>query len=44
MARKDTSLQAKLPVEERVRPGDELTFSVPRDKLHLFDPETEQRV
>jgi multiple sugar transport system ATP-binding protein len=44
VTRKDTPLQAKLPVEERVRPGDELTFAIPRDKLHLFDPETEQRV
>ena len=42
--RKDTPLQAKIPVEERVRPGDEVTLSIPRDKLHLFDPETEERV
>ena len=42
--RKDTPLQAKLPVEERVAPGEELTFSIPREKLHLFDPETEERV
>jgi ABC-type sugar transport system ATPase subunit len=44
MTRKDTPLGAKLPVEEHVRPGEELTFSIPRDKLHLFDPETEERV
>ena len=44
MTRKDTSLQAKLPVEERLRQGEELTFFVPREKLHLFDAETEQRV
>jgi multiple sugar transport system ATP-binding protein len=44
MTRKDTSLQAKLPVDERVSAGDELTFTVPRDKLYLFDAETEERV
>jgi multiple sugar transport system ATP-binding protein len=44
LTRKDTPLQAKIPVEERVRPGDEVTLSIPRDKLHLFDPETEERV
>jgi multiple sugar transport system ATP-binding protein len=40
----DTSLQAKLPVEERLNVGDEREFSVPRDKLLLFDKETEERV
>jgi multiple sugar transport system ATP-binding protein len=44
LTRKDTPLQAKIPVEERVRPGEEVTLSIPRDKLHLFDPETEARV
>jgi hypothetical protein len=44
MTRKDTSLQAKLSVDQRVSAGDELTFVVPRDKLYLFDAETEQRV
>ena len=44
LTRKDTPLQAKIPVEERVQPGDEVTLSIPRDKLHLFDPETEERV
>jgi ABC-type sugar transport system ATPase subunit len=44
MTRKDTPLQAKLPVEEHVDRGEELTFSVPRDKLHLFDSETEERI
>jgi multiple sugar transport system ATP-binding protein len=43
LTRKDTPLQAKIPVEERVQPGDEVTLSIPRDKLHLFDPETEER-
>jgi multiple sugar transport system ATP-binding protein len=44
MARKDTSLQAKLPVDQRVNAGDELTFVVPRDKLRLFDAQTEERI
>jgi ABC-type sugar transport system ATPase subunit len=44
MARKDTSLQAKLPVEAEVPPGQSLTFTIPRDKLLLFDAQTEQRV
>jgi multiple sugar transport system ATP-binding protein len=37
-------LQAKLPVEEKLSIGDEPEFSVPRDKLLLFDAETQQRV
>jgi multiple sugar transport system ATP-binding protein len=41
---RDTPILAKLPVEERLAPGSELSLSVPRDKLHLFDRETEQRV
>jgi multiple sugar transport system ATP-binding protein len=44
LTRKDTPLQAKIPIEEHVRPGDAVTLSIPRDKLHLFDPETEERV
>jgi multiple sugar transport system ATP-binding protein len=44
MTRKDTPLQAKLPVEEQVGTGQDLTFVVPRDKLLLFDAETEERV
>ncbi len=44
MTRKDTSLQAKLPVEQKVSAGDELTFVVPRDKLRVFDAESEERV
>jgi len=44
MTRKETSLQAKLPVEEKLSNGQELTFSVPRDKLLLFDAQTEERV
>jgi multiple sugar transport system ATP-binding protein len=44
MTRKDTPLQAKLPVEEKVSAGDEVRFSIPRDKLLLFDAETEERI
>jgi multiple sugar transport system ATP-binding protein len=44
LTRKDTALQAKLPVEAQVKSGDDLSFVVPRDKLLLFDAETEERV
>jgi multiple sugar transport system ATP-binding protein len=44
MTVKETSLQAKLPVEQRVSIGDEARFSIPRDKLLLFDAGTQQRV
>jgi multiple sugar transport system ATP-binding protein len=44
MTRKETSLQAKLPVDQRVSTGDELTFTVPRDHLYLFDAQTEERI
>ncbi len=44
MTRKDTPLQAKLPVEQQVGTGQELTFTVSRDKLILFDAQTQQRV
>jgi multiple sugar transport system ATP-binding protein len=44
MTRKDTELQAKLPVEEKLGLGEEKEFSIPRDKLLLFDAETQQRV
>ena len=44
LSRKDLSLQAKLPVEQRVHAGDELTFTIPRAKLYLFDAQTEERV
>jgi multiple sugar transport system ATP-binding protein len=42
--RKDTDLQAKLPVEEELAIGQDRTFTIPRDKLLLFDRETEERV
>ncbi|HXF98318.1 MAG TPA: ABC transporter ATP-binding protein [Gaiellaceae bacterium] len=35
-------LLAKLPIEQRVVPGETRTFAVPREKLHLFDAETEK--
>jgi multiple sugar transport system ATP-binding protein len=44
LSRKDTPLQAKLPVEEQLNIGDERRFLVPRDKLLLFDAESEERV
>jgi multiple sugar transport system ATP-binding protein len=44
MTRGEASLQAKLPVEERLGLGDEREFSIPRDKLLLFDTVTEERV
>jgi ABC-type sugar transport system ATPase subunit len=44
LTRDGTSLQAKLPVEDRLTLGEEREFSVPRDKLMLFDKETEKRI
>jgi multiple sugar transport system ATP-binding protein len=44
LTRKDTALQAKLPVEAQVSNGEEFTFVVSRDKLLLFDAQTEERV
>src|SRR5947208_3842588 len=44
LTRKDTSIQAKLPVEAQVGAGQELKLTVPRDKLLLFDAQTEERV
>jgi multiple sugar transport system ATP-binding protein len=35
---------ALVPSEKRVRVGDAIEFAVAADKLHLFDPETEERV
>jgi multiple sugar transport system ATP-binding protein len=36
----DRILVAKLPVDQRVAPGEELTLAIPRDKLFLFDEES----
>jgi multiple sugar transport system ATP-binding protein len=44
LTRKGRALQAKLPVEEQVGAGQDLKLTVPRDKLLLFDAQTEQRV
>jgi multiple sugar transport system ATP-binding protein len=44
LERKDTSLLAKLPVELQMTMGEERDFFVPRDKLHVFDAESEQAV
>ena len=44
LTRKDTAIQAKLPVEEQIGSGQELKLAVPRDKLLLFDADTEERV
>ena len=39
---RDTPLLAKLDIEQRVAAGEQATFRIPRDKLHLFDAETER--
>jgi multiple sugar transport system ATP-binding protein len=44
LTRRDTAIQAKLPVEEQVGAGQQLELTVPRDKLLLFDAQTEERV
>ena len=44
LTRKDSSIQAKLPVEEQLGSGQELKLTVPRDKLLLFDAQSEERV
>jgi multiple sugar transport system ATP-binding protein len=41
---RDTPLVAKLPVEQRVSTGDNVDFFVTRDKLRMFDAETQERV
>jgi multiple sugar transport system ATP-binding protein len=33
---------ALIPSDRRVRAGDQIELGVPLDKLHVFDPETEQ--
>ena len=44
LAARDQSLLAKLPVEQRLAAGEEQQFSIARDKLHLFDADTELAV
>ena len=40
----DTMLLATLPIEQRLGPGEERTFAVARDRLLLFDAESERSV
>jgi multiple sugar transport system ATP-binding protein len=40
----DRPLLAKLSIEERVEPGQETTFAIPPEKLHLFDAKTQEAV
>jgi len=40
----DSSVIAKLPADEQLEDGVDREFSVPRERIHLFDAETEQRV
>jgi multiple sugar transport system ATP-binding protein len=44
VAVRDRELLAKLPVDHRIATGDDITLAVPREKLHLFDAETEEAV
>ncbi len=44
LVRNETPLVAMLPIEQSVTGGQDMTFAVPRDKLHLFDTETEEKV
>jgi ABC-type sugar transport system ATPase subunit len=41
---KDTPILAKLPVDVKISPGQDLALSIPRDKIHLFDAESGERV
>jgi ABC-type sugar transport system ATPase subunit len=41
---KDTPVQAKLNVDAPIDRGRDMQFSIPRDKLHLFDEESGERV
>ncbi len=44
IAKRDTPLVAKLPVAPRLTAGEESTFSIPRERLYLFDAETGEAV
>jgi ABC-type sugar transport system ATPase subunit len=44
VAVRDTTIQAKLGLDERVEPGTDLTLAIPRQKLLLFDAEGGNRV
>jgi len=41
---REHELLAKIPVDQRLTPGEESVFSIPREKLHVFDAETEEAV
>jgi multiple sugar transport system ATP-binding protein len=41
---RDTPLLAKLPIELQVRTGEEREFVVPRDKLYVFDADSERAI
>jgi hypothetical protein len=41
---RETPVVAKLPVEQRVAMGETREFAVPREKIYLFDAESEERV
>jgi multiple sugar transport system ATP-binding protein len=43
-SRDETALTALIPVEQPAAEGENMTFSVPREKLHLFDAESKQAV
>jgi multiple sugar transport system ATP-binding protein len=38
----ETTLVARVPVEQRARPEQDVTLTLPPDKLHLFDRESEE--
>jgi multiple sugar transport system ATP-binding protein len=40
----DIDLVARVPVEPRARPGQELSLRLPAEKLHLFDRATEESI
>jgi ABC-type sugar transport system ATPase subunit len=44
LALDDTSVASKVGIDERVEHGQEVELSIPREKLHLFDAETQERV
>jgi multiple sugar transport system ATP-binding protein len=37
-----SEIVALVPSERQVKPGQDIELGVPLDKLHVFDPETEQ--
>ena len=40
----DVNIVAKLSVDERARPGDDVHLTLPPDKLHLFDRQSEESI